>query len=197
MKHVVRVAKRLVVWMALMCIVQTDRHARASLEFVLCNREDPFVCEPLNCFSPSVFTQPECSEPMASSWVLQKVKDIRHFIGLSCNGFEGQFMALFTAIKTSHNQEGWVSNSKTAFRCNRELKRLSCSINYDSTGGNSSRSRVKGRELMSYSFVLNLWGCSHVDWCCLDSTTLIASCAWYAKTTVRGLIAPNSLLLLT
>jgi hypothetical protein len=114
------------------------------------------------------------------------VKDIRHFIGLSCDGFEGQFMALFTAIKASHNQEGWVSNSKTAFRSNRELKRLSCSINYDSTGGNSSRSRVKGRELMSYSFVLNLWGCSHVEWCCLDSTTLIASCAWYTKNDSEG-----------
>jgi hypothetical protein len=70
-KHVVRVAKCLIVWMGLMCIIQTNSHARASLEFVLCNREDPIVCEPLNCFSPSVFTQPECSEPMASSWVLQ------------------------------------------------------------------------------------------------------------------------------
>lgn len=62
---------------------------------MLCNREDPFVCEPLNCFSPSMFTKPECSEPMASSWVLQKVKDIRHFIGLSCDGFGGQFGVVY------------------------------------------------------------------------------------------------------
>jgi hypothetical protein len=81
-------------------------------------REKPFVCEPLNCCSPILFTQPKCSEPMASSWVLQKLKDIRHFIGLSCDGFEGQFMALFTAIKASHDQEVWVSNSKVAFQSN-------------------------------------------------------------------------------
>lgn len=75
---------------------------------------------------------------MVSSWVLQRVNDIHHFIGLSCDRFEGQFMALFAAIEASHNHTGWVSNSKAAFRSNRELKRLFCSINYNST-------RVKGR----------------------------------------------------
>jgi hypothetical protein len=70
---------------------------------VLYNREEPFICEPLNCCSPSMFTRSECSEPMASSWVLQKVNDIRHFIGLSCDGFVGQYLAPFTTIKASHN----------------------------------------------------------------------------------------------
>jgi hypothetical protein len=31
------------------------------------------------------------------------VKNIRHCIGLFCDGFKGQFMALFTAIEASHN----------------------------------------------------------------------------------------------
>jgi exonuclease III len=25
-------------------------------------------------------------------------------------------------------------------------------------------------EVMSYTFVRSLWGCHHVDWCCLDSS---------------------------
>jgi hypothetical protein len=102
--------------MGLISIVQS--YGRAGSELVLCNREEPFLCEPLNCSFPSLFTQPECSEPMVSGWVLQKVKDIRHFIGLSGDGFEGQCMALFAAIEVSHNQTGWVSNSKAAFRSN-------------------------------------------------------------------------------
>jgi hypothetical protein len=118
---------------------------------VLCTREEPFVCEPLSCCPPSVFAKPECSGPTTSSWVLQKVKDICHFVGLSCEEFEGELMALVTTIEASHNQEGWASNSKSAIISKRELKRLSCSINYDSTGGSSSRSRVKGRGISVYS----------------------------------------------
>jgi hypothetical protein len=53
-------------------------------------------------------------------------------------------MSLLTAIETSHNWGESVSNSKSANRGERELKRLLCSINYDSMGGSSSRSRVKG-----------------------------------------------------
>lgn len=87
----------------------------------------------------------ECSGTTASSWVLQKVKDIHHFVGLPFVGFERELMVLFTAIEASHNQEGWASNSKSAIRSKRESNRLSCSINYDSTGGSSGRSKVKGR----------------------------------------------------
>jgi hypothetical protein len=59
---------------------------------------------------------------MASSWVLQKVMDIRHIVGLSCEGFEGELMALLTTIETSHNLEGWVSTSKSAIRSKRVKK---------------------------------------------------------------------------
>jgi len=91
-------------------------------------------------------------------------------------------MVFLTAIEMSHNQEKWNSNSKLAVKSCRVLKRLSCSINYDFTGGGSSCSRVRIRNLeagviclqetklenMSYNVVRSLWGCSRVDWCCLD-----------------------------
>lgn len=74
-----------------------DKSGVAGSELVLLPRDEPLVCEPLSCCSPS-----------ASSWVLQMVKVIQHVIGLSCVGFEGQFMALLTTIEASHNEE-WNS----------------------------------------------------------------------------------------
>jgi hypothetical protein len=44
----------------------------------------------------------ECLE--ASSWVLQKVKEICHYVGLSCEGFEGELMALLTTIEVSQSR---------------------------------------------------------------------------------------------
>jgi hypothetical protein len=52
-------------------------------------------------------------------------------------------MALLTAIEVSNNCGGWVSISKSFNKGQRELKKLACSIHYDSMGGSSSRSRVK------------------------------------------------------
>lgn len=80
-----------------------ERNGLAGLQLVLFTREERFVCEPLSC-----------CPPMASSWVLQKVKDICHFVGLSCEEFEGQLLILLTTIEVRHNQEGWASNSKSA-----------------------------------------------------------------------------------
>jgi len=48
----------------------------AGSELAPYTRDEPLVCEPLSCCSP-----------LASSWVLQKVKVIRHVVGLSCEGF--------------------------------------------------------------------------------------------------------------
>jgi hypothetical protein len=54
-------------------------------------------------------------------------------------------MAILTAIEASRSQKGSTSNSKLLDRGTRELKRLACSINYDSKGGSSGCGRVKGR----------------------------------------------------
>jgi hypothetical protein len=53
-----------------------DKIGVAGSELAPYTRDEPLVCEPLSCCSP-----------LASSWVLQKVKVIRHVVGLSCEGF--------------------------------------------------------------------------------------------------------------
>jgi hypothetical protein len=39
-------------------------------ELLLCTQEEPIVCVPLNCCSPSVFVKPECSGQTTCSFVL-------------------------------------------------------------------------------------------------------------------------------
>lgn len=42
---------------------------------------------------------------MTLDWVLQKVMGFFHHVGLSCEGFEEEIMALFTAIEASRYQK--------------------------------------------------------------------------------------------
>lgn len=86
----------------------------------------------LNFFMPDHFR--------ASSWVLLKVKEIQQFVNMGCEGFENQFLALFMAIESSH-----VDLKKSGSQKYRELKRLTCSINYEDR---ASRDRVKGKGLV-------------------------------------------------
>ena len=72
-------------------------------KLVLYSWEEPILCDSLNCCSSGVFVKIERSKPRVSSWVLQLVKDILHYVGLSCEGFEGELMALLTTIEASHN----------------------------------------------------------------------------------------------
>jgi hypothetical protein len=116
-----------------------ERNGLVGSELALCAKEDSFVCEPLSC-CPS----------MASSWLLQKVVDIRHLVGLSCEGFEGNLLRCLQPLKRVITRRGGLPIPNPAVRSNRELKRLSCSINYDSMCGCSSCSRVKGRGITIY-----------------------------------------------
>lgn len=86
----------------------------------------------------------------SSTWVLQKVKEIRQHVGISCEGFEAEFMVILTAIEASHYKNETASSSKMRNRENREFKRLSCSINYDSKGDSYSHGRNKGRAMIGY-----------------------------------------------
>ncbi|KAF5474372.1 hypothetical protein F2P56_006276 [Juglans regia] len=70
----------------------------------------------------------------SSDWVSQKVNEIQHIVGISHGGCENQFKALLIAIEVSHSRD-----TKSSFKKSRELKRLSCAINYDAKGGSSSR----------------------------------------------------------
>jgi hypothetical protein len=82
----------------------------------------------------------------ASFWVVQAVKSFCHFVGLACEGFEDELMALFIAIEASRDQYGLASPSsslsKFTNRRQHELKRLACSVNYDLKGGQSSGGTV-------------------------------------------------------
>lgn len=55
---------------------------------------------------------------------------------------------MFLAIDASHSQNELASYSNFINKEGRELKRLTCSINYDTKGGSASRGRGKGRVLI-------------------------------------------------
>ncbi|KAG6684306.1 hypothetical protein I3842_12G056500 [Carya illinoinensis] len=86
---------------------------------------------PLNCMYPDPSS--------ASDWVFQTVNDIKDMVGLKCEGYEEQFMALLTAIEVGHQQQ-----RKTGSKKQRELNRLTWSMNSE---GSSSRERSKGKGL--------------------------------------------------
>jgi hypothetical protein len=66
-------------------------------------------------------------------WAHFCVKDIGPVVGLSCEGYEDQTVALLTAIENDHYREVKGACS----RGRRELLNLECSINYESTGASS------------------------------------------------------------
>ncbi|KAG7970238.1 hypothetical protein I3843_07G072300 [Carya illinoinensis] len=81
------------------------------------------------------------SDPQ-TDWVLKKVEDIWHCAGISCVGFEDQLTALFTAIAAEQSH-----HLRSASKRERELKRFSCSVNYDRESSASSE-RVTDRVIL-------------------------------------------------
>lgn len=65
---------------------------------------------PLNSCPP--FSNEKYVGAKSSAWVLQKVKEICHHVGLSCEGFEEVLMALLTTIEVNHSQKESASSSK-------------------------------------------------------------------------------------
>lgn len=39
-----------------------------------------------------------------TNWVIHKVQEIQRYVGIECEGFEEQFIALLTAIKVGNTQ---------------------------------------------------------------------------------------------
>lgn len=124
---------------------QCGDKALLCLELEVYSKDDSFCYEPINLCFPGVTVKFDCLGLMTSEWVLQKVMGVCHQVGLSCEGFEGELMALFTTIEACRHQRELASNSKSVNRGKRELKRLVSSIYYDSRGGSSSRGRANGR----------------------------------------------------
>ncbi|KAG2678839.1 hypothetical protein I3760_11G022800 [Carya illinoinensis] len=84
---------------------------------------------------------PSWSKPgLSSELVLQKVKEIHDCVGNSCECFEDQFRALLIAIEYDHSHL-----SRSASKRNWELKRLTCSINYDAREVSIDYGRTKER----------------------------------------------------
>lgn len=57
---------------------------------------------------------------------------------------------MFTAIEASHSVLGLVSYTNLGKKGYREVRKLSCLINYDANSDNASRDRVKGRAVCDY-----------------------------------------------
>jgi len=97
-----------------------------------------FEEEPTSLRSCLTVAKQNCAGSMPSAWVLQTVKEIRHSVGLSGEGFEEELLALFTGIKASRSNQVSTSCSKLEKKGSRELIRLCCSIHYDVNNDNVS-----------------------------------------------------------
>lgn len=93
--------------------------------------------EPLCTLSPLLITR---GVPL--DWVIQKVKGIQECVGIYCDGFKEQFRALLIAI-----EEGRFQSPRSTSRKNKELKCLTCSINYDGSEGSASNGRSMGKAI--------------------------------------------------
>jgi hypothetical protein len=60
--------------------------------------------EPLS-IAPLAVGKDQQSPPQVSpSWVVEKVKDFYHIVGLSCDGFEEKLLALFAEIEATRDR---------------------------------------------------------------------------------------------
>jgi hypothetical protein len=73
--------------------------------------------------------------------ILRLVKNFGHFVGLSCDGYEGKLAALLEDILASNEKKAAVGKKGM-----RELNSLFSSINYDVHSGSASLGRSKGRD---------------------------------------------------
>lgn len=89
---------------------------------------------PLNSFHPNVL-----------DWVIQKAMEIKHCIGITCEGFATEFMVLLTAIEAGIAQSKSKLSLNLVKKWERELKKLTWTIKDDGGEKSSNRERCKGR----------------------------------------------------
>jgi hypothetical protein len=77
---------------------------------------------------------------------LKAVLAYSHWVGITCDGYEGQLSAVFEAIIDSNVKKAASPSSSLSLKGTRELNRLACSVNYDAHSGSTSRGRCKGRD---------------------------------------------------
>lgn len=131
--------KRLIIHSSLAVVAMPDKEVKEN---------ETLVVNPI-----AVIEEHEVPQSVPSDWVFERVKSFCYAVGLSCEGFKDQMLALFSAIEASRHQNGLVSVPDVCFRTtnkgNQELKRLVCSVNYDINGGQSNKGRGKGRGSIS------------------------------------------------
>ena len=74
------------------------------------------------------------------------MKNFGHFVGPSCDGYEGKLAALLEDILASNEKKAAGSNSSVGKKGMRELNSLFSSINYDVHSDSASLGRSKGRD---------------------------------------------------
>lgn len=70
----------------------------SSMEVVPYSEEDLKESELLMIYPLAVIEESGLPESASSYWVVQRVKNFVRFVGLCCEGFEDQMLAVFTAI---------------------------------------------------------------------------------------------------
>lgn len=100
---------------------------------------------PLSSYPLAVLGELGSSRFEISDWVVQVAMGFHQLVGVSCKGFEGQLLAILTAIEVEEvrRQQGLASTPKKRNKGSRELRGLEYSINYDSKKECSNRG--KGR----------------------------------------------------
>lgn len=100
------------------------------------------VCPPLK-------GQEDCHPILFSSaWVLDMVSSFKDLVGLSCDGYENELMALFSILEKDRGNSGVVTPGKSSGKFLRELKGLKSSINYEGKKYESRKSRKGGSVLI-------------------------------------------------
>lgn len=75
--------------------------------------------------------------PRVSDWVIQKALQIKHCIGITCESFVDELLALLTAIEAGYAQSKANSSRNMAKKSDGELKKLMWAMN-DEGGERSS-----------------------------------------------------------
>lgn len=81
------------------------------------------------------------------NWVLHKAKEIQHFVGFLCDGFEDRFIALLAAIEVGKMNSASLGELTLAKKRARELKRLDWIVIDGTSAKSSNGGRLKGRAL--------------------------------------------------
>jgi hypothetical protein len=127
-------------------------HKGAILQLIEFDDEEVVDCEPLAVQMGDTMKGEELNKKEACEWVVERVKDFCHVVGLSLEGHEEELMAMLRAIEADWNKKTSpsvvdvaVEHTTTSSKSKRELQRLSCSINYDGKKGVATKAKGKGR----------------------------------------------------